>query len=211
LVGDARALEREKGLSGTRLEVQDVHRFTTAPNAEAAGFGPSRTVVLWDTLLDGRFNRSEIRLVLGHELSHLAHDDPLKGVAWGALFLIPAWGLIALLTRRRGGMARPEAVPVVLLVLAATQLLATPFFNAVSRRQEASADWSALMATHDPGADRSLQRRLATTSLSEPDPPAWSSFLFGTHPTAMERISMAYAWEELEHGRPNNLGSANLP
>ncbi len=211
LVADARALERGKGLSGTRLEVEEVHRYTTAPNAEAAGFGPSSSVVLWDTLLDGRFKHSEIRFVLGHELSHLAHDDPLKGVAWTALFLIPAWGLVALLTRRRGGMARPEAVPVVLLVLVATQLLAMPFFNAVTRRQEASADWSALVATHDPSADVSAQRRLATTSLSEPDPPGWSSFLFGTHPTTMERIAMAHAWEEWARGRPKNLGSSNLP
>ena len=64
-----------------------------------------------------------------------------------ALFLIPAWGLIALLTRRRGGMARPEAVPVALLVLVALQLVTMPFFNAVSRRQEAAADWSSLVAT----------------------------------------------------------------
>ncbi len=211
LVADARALERGKGLSGTRLEVQEVHRFTTAPNAEAAGFGPSSTVVLWDTLLDGRFNHSEVRVVLGHELSHLAHHDPLKGVAWGALFLIPAWGLIALLTRRRGGMARPEAVPVVLLVLAAMQLLAMPFFSAVSRRQEAAADWSALVATRAPAADRALQRQLAITSLSEPDPPGWSSFLFGTHPTAMERISMSYAWEEWAKGQAKDLGSSKLP
>ena len=81
-MADARALEHEKGLSGTRLEVEDVHRFTTAPNAEAAGIGPSSTVVLWDTLLDGRFNRAEIRAVLGHELSHIAHHDPLKGIGW---------------------------------------------------------------------------------------------------------------------------------
>jgi len=204
LVADARALEREKGLSGTRLEVEEVHRFTTAPNAEAAGFGPSRTVVLWDTLLDGRFRRAEVRAVLGHELSHLAHNDPLKGVGWAALFLIPAWGLIALLTRGRGGMARPEAVPVALLVLVALQLLTTPALNAVSRRQEAAADWSALAATHEPAAARSLQQRLAVTSLSEPDPSPLSSFLFGTHPTAMERIALTYAWEE------RNLGSSHV-
>ncbi|HEY7256980.1 MAG TPA: M48 family metalloprotease [Solirubrobacterales bacterium] len=211
LVADARALEREKGLSGTRLEVQDVHRFTTAPNAEAAGFGPSSTVVLWDTLLDGRFNRSEVRAVLGHELSHLAHHDPLKGLGWEALFLIPAWGLIALLTRRRGGMARPEAVPIALLVLVALQLLTTPFFNAVSRRQEAAADWGALVATREPAAARSLERKLAITSLSEPDPSGFSSFLFDNHPTAMERIAMTYAWEERSANGQQNLGSSHLP
>lgn len=192
----ANALERNEGVGDTRVRVQDVHRFTSAPNAESTGFGPTRTVVLWDTLLDGRFNDAEIRVVLAHEIGHLAHDDTLRGVAWFALFLIPATALIALFTRKRGGLARPEAVPVALLVLVVLQLLATPLFNLVSRRIEASADWAALNATREPATDRAVQRRLATTSLSDPEPPGWTVALFGTHPTTMQRIAMAYAWEE---------------
>lgn len=196
LVADARALERSEGVGDTRLRVQDVHRFTTAPNAEATGFGATRTVILWDTLLDGRFSDAEIRVVLAHEIGHLAHDDALRRVGWLALFLIPATALIALLTRRRGGMARPEAVPLALFLLVALQLLATPLFNLVSRHDEAAADWSALVATHDPAAERSAMHQLATTSLSNPDPPGWAQLLYGTHPTAMQRIAMSYAWEE---------------
>ena len=194
-LADARALERREGVEGTRFRVQDVDRFTTAPNAEARGFGPTRTVVLWNTLLDNDFKRSEIRAVLAHEVAHLAHDDPLEMVGWTALFLIPAAALIELLTRRRGGLAQPEAVPVALLVLVVLQLLATPFINTVSRRVEASADWSALDATHEPAAARASFRRLSTTSKSSPDPPAWTSILYGSHPTIMERIGMTYAWE----------------
>ena len=123
-----------RGSEARRFAVEDVHRFTTAPNAEATGLGPTRTVILWNTLLSDDFSRAEVRVVLGHEIGHLAHDDPLKQVGWLALFLIPAAGLIALFTRRRGGMARPEAVPVALLVLVALQLLATPMLNIVSRR-----------------------------------------------------------------------------
>src|SRR5262249_296510 len=156
--------ERKEGLADTRLDVQDVHRFTTAPNAESVGLGPTSTVVLWDTLLDGRFSSAEIRVVLAHEFGHLAHDDLLKLVGWTALCLIPATALIALGTRRRGGLARPEAVPIALLVLVTLQLLATPLLNVVTRRQEAAADWAALEATRDPDADRTLMRKLATTS-----------------------------------------------
>lgn len=194
----ANALERNEGVGETKIRVEDVHRFTTAPNAESTGFGPTRTVVLWDTLLDGRFNDSEIRVVLGHEIGHLAHDDTLRGVAWFTLFLIPALALIARLTRRRGGLAQPEAVPVALLVFVVLQLLATPLFNVVSRRAEAAADWAALNATREPATDRALKRRLAITGLSDPEPPAWAVALFGTHPTTMQRIAMAYAWEEHE-------------
>lgn len=195
LRADARALERSEGVKGTRFVVEDVDRFTTAPNAEATGLGPTKTIVLWNTLLSNNFRRAEIRSVLGHEVAHLAHHDPLKQLGWLALFLIPAAALIELLTRRRGGMARPEAVPVALLGLVALQLLATPMFNLVTRRAEVSADWSSLQATHEPAVARAMFRRLSTTSHGSPDPPAWTSLLYGSHPTIMQRIEMTYAWE----------------
>jgi STE24 endopeptidase len=197
-LAEARALERVEGVKGTRFAVEDVDRFTTAPNAEATGLGPTRTVILWNTLLSDDFSRAEVRAVLGHEIAHIAHDDPLKQVGWLALFLIPVAGLVELFTRRRGGMARPEAVPVALLVLVALQLLATPMFNLVTRRAEASADWSSLEATHEPAVARAMFRRLSTTSHSSPDPPAWTSLLYGSHPTIMQRIEMTYAWERAQ-------------
>ena len=194
LQAEARALERIEGTDEAKLEVQDVNRFTTAPNAMSTGIGPTKTVILWDTLLHGGFNPQQVRFVLAHEVAHLAHDDSLKQVGWLALFLIPALGLIALFTRRSGGMAQPEAVPIALLVLLALQLLAAPALNVVTRRQEASADWAALQATRDPAADREAMRQLATKSLSDPDPPGWIYFLDSDHPTIMQRIEMAEAW-----------------
>ncbi|HEX8754670.1 MAG TPA: M48 family metalloprotease [Solirubrobacterales bacterium] len=195
LRAEAEALERIEGTGKARLEVQNVHRFTSAPNAGSTGLGPTSTVVLWDTLLRDGYSRPQIRVVLAHEIGHLAHDDPLKRVGWLALFLLPALGAIALLTRRRGGLAQPEAVPIALLVLVVTQLLATPLLNVVYRRQEAAADWAALTATHEPATDRTLMHRLAVGSLSSPDPPGWIYGLFEEHPTAMQRIAMAQAWE----------------
>jgi STE24 endopeptidase len=196
LRAEARALERIQGTEEARLRVQDVDSYTDAPNAAAMGLGPSSTIVLWDTLLDDDFSRSEVRFVLAHEVAHLAHDDPLKGAGWLALFLFPAWGLTALLTRRRGGLAQPEAVPVAILVLVVLQLLATPLLNTATRRQEAAADWAALTATKDPAAARAALRQLATKGLSDPDPPAWVQGLYGSHPAILQRIAMAQAWEE---------------
>jgi STE24 endopeptidase len=196
LKAEARALERIQNTDEARLRVQDADRFTDAPNALAAGFGPTRTVVLWDTLLGDDFSRPEVRFVLAHEIGHLAHDDPLKSVGWLALFLVPTLALTALFTRRRGGLAQPEAVPIALLVLVVLQLAAAPLLNIASRRQEAAADWAALDATRDPAAARGLMRQLAIKSLSNPDPPFWVSGLYGSHPTMMDRIGMAYAWEE---------------
>jgi STE24 endopeptidase len=192
---DVRELARIERVPGTRAEVQDVDRQTTAPNAESVGFGPTRRVVLWNTLLDGRFSRGEVRVVVAHELGHIAHKHILKGVGWLILFLLPAAGLVALFTRRGGGLARPEAVPVALFVFVVLQLLTAPLSNIVSRRMEREADWSALRATRDPAAARALFRDLATTSLANPNPPAWSYVLFDDHPTIVERIAMVDAWQ----------------
>jgi Zn-dependent protease with chaperone function len=196
LAAEARALERIEGAPEARLRVQEVHEFTDAANAMSAGIGPSRTIVLWDTLLDDDFTPAEVRVVLAHEVGHLAHDDPLKGIGWTAVFLLPALGLMALLTRRRGGLARPEAVPLALLVLVLVQLLATPLLNATSRRQETAADWAALEATREPETDRKLKQNLAEKGLSDPDPPAWVYGWFDDHPTIMQRIALADAWEQ---------------
>jgi STE24 endopeptidase len=200
-LADMRSLARIEGIPGTRAEVQNVHRFTTAPNAESVGFGATRRVVLWDTLLDGRFGRREVRAVIAHELGHLAHHHIIKRVGWLILFLIPATAIVALATGRLGGLARPEAVPLALLVFIALQLLTGPLTNIVSRREEAEADWSSLRATHDPQAAKGLFVRLATTSLANPDPPAWSYVLYADHPTIVQRIAMVEAWRQRNPGR----------
>jgi Zn-dependent protease with chaperone function len=191
LAADAHVLARREGVPNTRF---DIERVDTPPNAEALGFGPSRHVVLSYTLVRGDFRESELRVVVAHELGHLSHDHILKSVGWYALFLLPLSGLIVLVTRRRGGLARPEAVPLALLVVVVAGVVATPLRNVVSRRIEAEADWAALQATHDPAAAHTMFQRLTRTHLADPDPPALLYVLGETHPTAMQRIAMAQAW-----------------
>ena len=53
------------------------------------GIGPSRRVVLWDTILDGRFSPGELAVVIAHELGHVARDHVLKSIGWFALFAFP--------------------------------------------------------------------------------------------------------------------------
>ena len=58
----------------------DASRRTTAANAYVTGLGPTKRVVLFDTLLD-RYSRDEVRVVVAHELAHVRHRDVLRGVA----------------------------------------------------------------------------------------------------------------------------------
>jgi STE24 endopeptidase len=207
LTAQIRDLAARLGVKPLAVEVKDASERTTTANAEVAGIGPTRRVVLWDTLLDGRFTRGEIRFVAAHELAHVGRLHLWKGLAWFALLALPCAFLIAEVTRRRGGMGQPSAVPLAVLTVIVLQLALLPLANAISRRYEAEADWLALEATGDPEAARRLERRFSETSLADPDPPTWSYVLRSTHPSLLERIAMARAWEARRRPVESQAGS----
>jgi STE24 endopeptidase len=103
------------------------------------------------------------------------------------------------LLRRAGAESTgdPRVVPLVLFFLAVGTLVSTPLQNLVSRHVEARADVHALDLTADPEAFVAMQRGLAETNLSDPDPPAAWQWFFGSHPTVAERVAMAQDWERL--------------
>jgi STE24 endopeptidase len=191
-----------QGISDIPVDVQEVKTFTTAPNAEAAGLGPSRRIILWDTLLSKPFDGREVGFVIAHELGHHSREHLWKAAAWYALFIVPVTVLVALATRRRGGMYEARAIPLALLVTVAAQIALSPAQNVVTRHYEAEADWVALETTRDPKAARGGFVDLATTSLADPKPPTWSYVLNATHPTIVQRIAMADAWAARNDGRP---------
>ena len=188
-------LAREQGVPDIPVKVEDVDEFTDEPNAFATGLGPTRRVILWNTLLDPPFSDREVRVVIAHELAHHSRDHIWKSFGVFALIAAPMALVVALATRRRGGMYDPRAVPLALLVVVVIQVAVAPVQNVVSRRLEAEADWVALETATDPRAQREVFRDLTETSLSDPDPPDWEMVLFGTHPSAMDRIGMAAAWQ----------------
>jgi len=189
-----RELAREEGVAGTPVRIEKVSDQTSAANAMATGIGPSARVFLWDTFLDGRYSTREIDVVVAHEFGHVAHRHIWKGLAWSLLLTVPGFFVVEWATRRRGGLERPENVPYALLVLALVGLVVTPFGNAVSRRYEAEADWSALRATRDPAAAASVFRKFARYDLVQPNPPLWSYIWIDNHPTVVQRIAMARAF-----------------
>ena len=211
LVREARVLADRIGVEGTPVHVDEVHDETTQANALAVGLGPSERVILWDTLLDGRFPRDEVSVVIAHEFGHLARDHLAKGLAWSLLFLFPTLFVVAEVTRRRGGLAHPAVIPLALLILAALNLATSPLYNAISRRYEAEADWVALRATRDPAAARGLFQRFSRVGLADPTPPTWSYVFLGTHPTLMERIAMAEAFARRSSLALPRHGSRQVP
>jgi STE24 endopeptidase len=202
LRAEANVLARAQDLPEIRVDVAEVQEYTTEPNAAAAGLGPSRRVILWDTLLQRPFDRGEIRFVLAHELAHHSRDHIWKGFGWYALFAVVTAFLIAVATRGRGGMYEARAVPVALLVAVLAQVAIAPAEGVISRRAETEADWVALETTRDPASAREAFVDLARTSLADPRPPAWSYLLGQTHPSIMKRIGMTEAWRRRDARSP---------
>ena len=195
---DVHDLARRAGVSVGEVYEVDASRRTTAVNAYVTGLGASKRVVLYDNLLT-HFSRDETRLVVAHELAHVHHRDVPRGLLY--LAMVAPCGLlaIALLTQR---LAPPEdrigpaALPA--LVLSAS-LVSTPtnwIANGLSRRIEARADSFSLRLTGTPEPFVSFERNIALRNVAEPDPPRWVTALFGTHPSTVERIGIAKAYEQ---------------
>ncbi len=195
LRADVVRIETAEHVSGTPVRVEDVSSWTNQANAFTVGFGPATHVIVWNTLLDGRFSRGEVDVVLAHELGHVRSRHVLKALGWTALLVLPTLWLVALITRRRGGVGDPANLPLVILTLTVLALLTAPVQNVVSRRYEAEADWRALNATHDPASARKLFESFEQTSLEEPSPPLWDYLWLENHPTLMQRIAMTEQWK----------------
>lgn len=186
-------LAAKEGVHLRDVVVADASRRTTAENAQVTGFGPTERLVLDDTLLRSMGTR-EIEVVVGHELGHAAHHDVLTGTVLGAVGAVAAVGLIGWLVTRRGServFTRASAVPVLFALLTVGTLAISPLENAMSRAIESRADRASLAATRDPAAFIAAQKQLDLAARLDPTPPAWSQFWWGSHPTVLERISLA--------------------
>lgn len=160
------------------------------PNAFTTGLGPSRRVFLWRPIVEPPFTLRMDRFVVAHELGHQEHDHIWKSIGWYALFAFPLAFLLALATRRRGGMGESAAIPLAIFVYVVLLLVELPLQNVVSRHLEAEADWSALRATRDPAAGRELFRLFVAETKEDPSPPWWDYVFLENHPTPLQRIEL---------------------
>ncbi|MBA2456736.1 MAG: M48 family metallopeptidase [Nocardioidaceae bacterium] len=195
------ALADRDGVAVDEVLVADASARTTSLNAYVSGFGATKRIVVYDTLLT-RATPTEIRLVVAHELGHAENGDVLSGTLMGALGAAAGVTLLALIvksprTRRTAGYGGPRdaaVVPAVLALVALGSFFALPVHNVVSRAVEARADLHALELTADPGTFAAAQRRLALANLSTPDPPGLLYVWYASHPTVSQRLALAAAW-----------------
>lgn len=187
------------------VEIDDVYlvdasRRGTSLNAYVDGIGSTRRIVVYDNLLEAA-DAAALRSVVAHELAHVRQRDIPRGILFvalvapvGMLFVREAGGSLA---RRVGaGPGAVRALPAYALALVVAALGIGIAGNQLSRQVEERADRFALELTGDPAGLVALQTTLAERNLSDPDPPGWSQFLFGTHPPSLERLGLAAAYRE---------------
>ena len=174
----------------------DLSRRTKAANAMFTGIGPTKRIILGDTLLN-EYSADEIETVLAHELAHQVHGDLWRGIAFQAVLTVAGMGVANMLLRWGvewfgfRGIADVAALPLVLVALSAFFLVFMPASNAFSRRMERAADDYALRVTRKPRAFQSIMAKMAGQNLSEAAPPAWVVFLIYSHPPIAERLAHA--------------------
>jgi STE24 endopeptidase len=197
LRSDVLELAERAGVDAGEVYEIDASRRTTAANAYVAGVGHTKRVVIYDNLIRD-FTPEETRLVVAHELGHAHHHDLRDGLIWVAIVAVPGMWALAELTRRLGGdaSAGARAVPAVALGIAIVVPVMTVISNQLSRQVEARADAFSLELTNEPETFIGFQKRIALQNVSDVDPPAAYRFMFGTHPTTLQRIGMGEAFAE---------------
>ncbi|HEY0880874.1 MAG TPA: M48 family metalloprotease, partial [Archangium sp.] len=168
---------------------------TVRVQAAFAGTGPTRTILLTDTLL-AKMSEDQIVAAVAHEAGHVS-ESRWVGRVLSPLALFALLGFIEWLFRRsaaRGWFGITErgdvrVLPVVLLVFDLAVGLVTPLSAAVSRERESAADRYAVALTSNPDALASLMIELGRINKIDPDPPRWYVLSGVTHPTVPERVA----------------------
>jgi STE24 endopeptidase len=172
----------------------DASRRSTVTNAYVTGLGPTKRVVLYDTLLE-HYSREEVRVVVAHELAHVRNRDILRGVLYGALVApAAAFAIQRLSWALSDERGTAEALPALALAAA---LVAGPIgliVNRVSRAIERQADEFSLELAGAPDAFISFERTIAARDLADVRPPWWVRRVLATHPPTLERIGAAVAY-----------------
>ncbi|MBW3581319.1 MAG: M48 family metallopeptidase [Actinobacteria bacterium] len=201
LAARLRALAERAGLDVERVLVADASRRSRAANAYVAGLGPTRRVVLFDTLLD--WPHEVIEQVVAHELGHWHHAHlrrrlPVVVISQLVAFVL-AWAVLGWdpLLRFAGVShpGEPASLPVLVTVLAVGLTVTGVASSWLTRADERQADLFALDLVGSPGSLIEALHRLARRNRADVDPSRWKR-LVASHPPVAERMAMAEAWLE---------------
>ena len=193
------------GFAAKGLFVMDGSRRSAHANAYFTGFGNSKRVVFFDTLLR-QLSPGEVEAVLAHELGHFKHKHISKrmvlmfGVSllgfallgWLSqqLWFYTGLGVSVLLGPNIDVAADNNALALLLFMLAVPvfSFFVTPLMSAMSRRDEFEADAYAMQQA-DGAQLASALLKLYEDNASTLTPDPWYVSFYYSHPPAVDRLA----------------------
>ena len=175
--------------------VVDGSRRSTKANAFFTGFGRTKRVALFDTLVE-KLATDEVVAVLAHEIGHYERRHVVKGLALGVVRAGVVFFLLSVFLEHPGlfaafGVAERSThagLVFFALLFAPIDLGLSLAVNALSRRHEYQADAFAAATTGMGARLASALARLAADALANPTPHPLYVVLHHSHPPLRARL-----------------------
>ncbi len=204
-------LAERAGIEGSRVFEVAKSEDTKALNAYVNGFGGTKRIVLWDTIL-AKLDEPELLVVMGHEMGHYVLGHVWKLILFSsalimavlyAIHLVVGW-LINRYGRRFGfrELADVASLPLILLLFGASSLIVAPVALAVQRSFEHEADRFGLEITRDNHAAATAFVKLQQENLGVPRPGRLYVWWRASHPPLGERIDFSNDYRPWETNAP---------
>ena len=186
------------GFTSKGFFVMDGSKRSAHANAYFTGFGASKRVVFYDTLL-AQLSPSEVDAVLAHELGHFKHRHVIKRIV--SMFAISLLGFFALgwisqqvwfftglgVVPNLGGSNDALALLLFMMVLPLLGTFMGPVFAQMSRNHEFEADAYAVAQTSGEALAGALLKLFEDNASTLTPDPIYVQFYY-SHPPATERL-----------------------
>ncbi len=198
-------------MASAQIDFRDVLVDKTAQKsvevqAYFAGQGPTRTIVLNDTLL-AAMSTDEVLAAVAHEAGHV-HEPRWLGRLGSSVALVLFLLLIELVFRlsakhRWGGIterADIRTLPLIFLLFELSTTLIAPISGWQSRQRELAADQYAIALTGDAASFRAMLVKAARINKMDPEPPRWIVWRGLSHPPIAERLDALVTTRKADGG-----------
>jgi STE24 endopeptidase len=183
------------GFTSSGLFVMDGSKRSAHGNAYFTGFGKTKRIVFFDTLLE-RLSINEVEAVLAHELGHFKHKHVVKRIAMTFVMSLGFLWLLGVLMQTTwfyqglGVTTQSKAIALLLffLVLPVFSFLLSPILSAYSRKHEFEADAYAAKQTASGDLVTALVKLYQDNASTLTPDPLYSKF-YDSHPPAAARIA----------------------
>lgn len=183
------------GFTAQGLFVMDGSKRSSHGNAYFTGFGKTKRIVLFDTLLS-HLEADEVEAVLAHELGHFKRHHVLKRMAWVfAASLAFLWTINWLMTQtwffsglNVTNQNTGVALVLFFLVLPVFTFLLQPLTSLYSRKHEFEADQYAAVQTRAHSLISALTKLYRDNAATLTPDPLYAMF-YNSHPDAQQRIA----------------------